>query len=141
MGVLLRESSHAGIVISCPEIVSSALYIEVFPAVTEGVGVCTHAVFFIAESVVGVGFRLRSGSADKAHHVAVDVEGIIFGCACGAGDEICATEIRGRKRVILFLLDENTSRKVPRRFPIQTSHFSGHTVESQMRDYHLVGGR
>ena len=31
--------------------------------IAERVGVCTHAVFFIAEGVVGVGFRLRSGGA------------------------------------------------------------------------------
>ena len=54
--------------------------------IAEQVGVGADTVFFVAEGVVGVGFGLRSGSADKAHHVPVGVEGVIFGCACGAGD-------------------------------------------------------
>ena len=62
MGVLLRKPSHAGVIISCPEVVRPALYIEVFSAVAEGVGVGAHAVFFVAEGIVVVGFRLRSGS-------------------------------------------------------------------------------
>ena len=35
------------------------------------------------------------------------VEGIIFDCACGAGDEICAAEIGGRKRVVLQLCNDS----------------------------------
>ena len=101
MGVLLRKPSHAGVVISCAEIIRAALYIEVFSAVTERVGVGTDTVFLVAESVVVVGLCLRTGGADKAHHVAVGVEGIILSCACGAGNEICSPEIGGRKHIVL----------------------------------------
>ena len=54
--------------------------------IAERVRVRAHAVFFVAEGIVIVGLRLRSGSIDKAHHVAVGVDGVVFGCACGAGD-------------------------------------------------------
>ena len=101
MRVLLRKSSDARVIVPRTEVVRPALYIEIFSAVTEGVGVGTHAVFFVAESIVVVGLRLRSGGADKAHHVPVGVEGVVFSCACGAGNQICATKVRGRKRVIL----------------------------------------
>ena len=60
MGVLLRESSHAGIIISRTEIVRSALYIEILATVTERVGVGSHAVFFVAEGIVIVGFGVFS---------------------------------------------------------------------------------
>ena len=63
MGVLLRKSSYTRVIISRPEIIRPALYIKVFAAVAEGVGVGADAVFFVAEGVVGVGFCLCSGGA------------------------------------------------------------------------------
>ncbi len=60
VGVLLRESSDAGIIIPRTEVVSSALYVEVFSAVPKRVGVGADAVFLVAESVVGVGFDTPS---------------------------------------------------------------------------------
>ena len=60
--VLLRKPSHAGIIVPRTEIVRPALYIEIFSAVTEGVGVGADAVFFVAEGVVGLpGRRCRPG--------------------------------------------------------------------------------
>ena len=60
MGVLLRKPSHAGIVVPRPEVVRPALYIEILAAVPKWVRVGAHAVFFVAESVVGVGLDTPS---------------------------------------------------------------------------------
>ena len=62
MGVFLRESSDARVVVPRTKIVRSALYIEVFATVAERVGVGADTVFFVAEGVVGVGLCLRTGS-------------------------------------------------------------------------------
>ena len=106
MGVLLRKPSDTRIIVPRPEIIRSALYIEVFATIAEGVGVGSHAVFFIAEGVVIVGLRLCSGSIDKAHHIPVGVEGVIFGCGSCAGNQIRAAEVRDRKFVILQLCND-----------------------------------
>ena len=101
--VLLRESSHAGIIIPRTEVVRPALYIEILAAVPKWVRVGAHAVFFVAESVVIICFDAYSAGVGKIYHIPVSVEGVVFGCACGAGDEIRAAEIGGRKRVLLQL--------------------------------------
>ncbi len=46
-----------------PEIIRPAFYIEVFSAIPERVRVGAATVFLVAEGVVVVGFRLRSGGA------------------------------------------------------------------------------
>ena len=78
MGVLLRESSDAGVVISCAEIIRPAFNVEVFSAVAERVGVGSHTVFLVAEGVVVVGLRLRSGSAAGAPRAAMPPGVLMF---------------------------------------------------------------
>ena len=60
VGVLLRKPSHARIVVPRPEIIRPALHIEILAAVSEWVGVGSHAVFLVAEGVVVVGFDTPS---------------------------------------------------------------------------------
>ncbi len=78
MGVLLRKPSHAGIIIPRTEIVRSALYIKILATITERIRVRADAVFFVAESVVGVGFGLRSGSAAGAPRAAMPPGVLMF---------------------------------------------------------------
>ena len=60
MRVLLHKPSHAGVIVSRPEIVRPALYIKVFAAVAERIRVRADAVLLIAEGVVIVGFGVFS---------------------------------------------------------------------------------
>ena len=60
MRILLRESSHAGIVVPRPEIIRPALYVKILTAIAKRVGVGADTVFFVAESVVGVGLDTPS---------------------------------------------------------------------------------
>ena len=63
MRVLLRKSSDARVIIPCPEIIRPALYVEIFSAIAERVGIGADTVFLVAEGVVVVGFCLCSGGA------------------------------------------------------------------------------